>query len=126
MTVEQQATNSLDADRLAYDLDSCLGLMPVNETCTLDDYHLVMVFNYEPDRLSIAMIQVDEFICNPHKVEDYPQFGEMNASIVSHSLETLFCPFIYSAYKLTIFFVARPSPTAGAEQNARPFSGRSR
>ena len=92
MTVDQQATNSLNAARLAYDMDSCSALMPGNETCTLDDYHLVMVVFYEPERLSVAVIEVGEYICNPHFVEHYAELGEMNmnGSIVSHLFETSF------------------------------------
>ena len=87
ITVYQQAIHSLDADRLAYDLDSCSGFkLPANETCDVEDLNLVLVFNYAPERLSVAMVEVGLYICSPHNFEHYLQFGEMNGSIVSNHL----------------------------------------
>lgn len=118
ITVYQQAIHSLDADRLAYDLDSCSGFkLPPNETCDVEDLNLVLVFNYEPERLSVAMVEVGLYICSPHNFEHYLQFGEMNGSIVSNHVCYSTSVQLEQVQSTHLNLVARPSPTAGVIQN---------
>jgi len=95
ITEYQQVTGSLNADRLAYNLDSCTGFkLPPNESCDLEYTNLVLVFNYEPERLSVAMLDVGPYICQPYNIEHYTQLGEMRGSIVSVHL-FCYCTFLY-------------------------------
>jgi hypothetical protein len=95
ITEYQQVTGSLNADRLAYNLDSCTEFkLPPNESCDLEYTNLVLVFNYEPERLSVAMLDVGRYICQPYNVEHYSQLGEMSGSIVSVHL-FCYCTFLY-------------------------------
>jgi hypothetical protein len=95
ITEYQQVTGSLNADRLAYNLDSCTGFkLPPNESCDLEYTNLVLVFNYEPERLSVAMLDVGRYICQPYNIEHYSQLGEMSGSIVSVHL-FCYCTFLY-------------------------------
>lgn len=83
ITEYQQVTGSLNADRLAYDLDSCTEFkLPPNEICDLEYTNLVLVFNYEPERLSVAMLDVGRYICQPYNIGHYSKLGEMSGSIV--------------------------------------------
>lgn len=120
ITEDQQATHSLNADRLAYDLDSCSGFkLPANETCDVADFHLVLVFNYEPERLSVAMVEVELYICSPHNFEHYLQFGEKNGSIVSNELCYSTSVHLEQVQSTHLNLVARPSPTAGVIHNSQ-------
>jgi hypothetical protein len=82
----QQATDHLRAAALAYDLDSCAGFqLPPGEECDLDDDMLVLVINYEPERLSLVMVDGGRYGVALYNLENYPQFGENNGSIVTIS-----------------------------------------
>lgn len=97
ITEYQQVCRSLNADRLAYNLDSCVGFkLPPNETCDLDYTNLVLVLNYEPERLSVAMLDVGLYICHPYNIQHYSQLGEISGSIVS--VHAFFQKFLYSKY----------------------------
>ena len=83
ITEAQQVTGSLNADRLAYNLDSCTGVgLPPNS----DDYehtNLILVLSYEPERLSVAIVDVLLYVNHPYNIKHYSQLREMSGSIVS-------------------------------------------
>lgn len=84
ITGYQQVTSSLNADRLAYNLDSCPGFkLPPNDICDIEYTNYILVFNYEPERLSVAVLDVGLYVLNRHNIEHYSQLGEMSGSIVS-------------------------------------------
>jgi hypothetical protein len=82
-TQYQQVTRNLNADRLAYNLDSCVGFEMPSERCDIDGTNLVLVFTLEVDHLTVAMLDVQLGTISSHNVKHYAQFGETNGSIVS-------------------------------------------
>ncbi|PQE30161.1 hypothetical protein CJF32_00003594 [Rutstroemia sp. NJR-2017a WRK4] len=81
-TQYQQVTHSLNADRLAYNLDSCVGFEIPPERCDIDGTNLVLVFNLEVDHLTVAMLDVQLWTISSHNVKHYVQFRETNGSIL--------------------------------------------
>lgn len=83
-----QVTPGLNGARLAYNLDSCAGLqLKPGQKCDIEDGpHFIMIVNYGRKHLSVAMVDIGLYICQPFNIIHFEQYGETSGSIVSHFL----------------------------------------
>ena len=81
-----QVAPALNGARLAYNLDSCEGFeLEPDEECDINGCNFIMIVSYERNRLSLSMVDVGLYVCQPYNIANYSQYGEANGSIVSHS-----------------------------------------
>lgn len=98
--VFHQVITALNGARLAYSLDTCaaLGVKPSPECDDFDlkvGYNYVLVVNYNPGCFSLAVVDIRHYLCVPHNIAHYEQYGENSGSIVSGPILLLFRPSLY-------------------------------
>lgn len=79
-----QIMSSLNGARLAYNLDTCegFGLAADDKKCDINGFNYVLIINYDQERLSLTMMDIQLYTFEYHLVTHYPRYGEKRGGIV--------------------------------------------